>query len=71
MVTHLQQQERSEILIGMMHRLENPGKLPLHLIEVQAGSDLGQDDIVRLEDIYQRVWFFTCSALLKPASTGL
>ena len=34
--------------------VENPGKLPLHLIEVQSGSYLGEDDIVRFEDIYQR-----------------
>ena len=40
--------------IGMHHRLENPGKVALHLIEVQSGSYLGEDDIVRLEDIYQR-----------------
>jgi hypothetical protein len=40
--------------IGMTHRLENPGKLPLHLIEVQSGSYLGEDDIVRFEDIYKR-----------------
>jgi mannose-1-phosphate guanylyltransferase/mannose-6-phosphate isomerase len=42
------------IPLGASHRLENPGKLPLHLIEVQSGSYLGEDDIVRLEDIYQR-----------------
>jgi mannose-1-phosphate guanylyltransferase/mannose-6-phosphate isomerase len=42
------------IPIGMTHRLENPGKLPLHLIEVQSGSYLGEDDIVRFEDVYQR-----------------
>jgi mannose-1-phosphate guanylyltransferase/mannose-6-phosphate isomerase len=34
--------------------MENPGKLPLHIIEVQSGSYLGEDDIVRFEDIYQR-----------------
>jgi mannose-6-phosphate isomerase-like protein (cupin superfamily) len=38
-----------------MHRLENPGKIPLQLIEVQTGSYLGEDDIVRVEDVYQRV----------------
>jgi len=42
------------IPIGTTHRLENPGKLPLHLIEVQSGSYLGEDDIVRFEDVYQR-----------------
>jgi mannose-1-phosphate guanylyltransferase/mannose-6-phosphate isomerase len=42
------------IPIGSKHRLENPGKLPLHLIEVQSGAYLGEDDIVRYEDIYKR-----------------
>lgn len=36
------------------HRLENPGKIPLELIEVQSGSYLGEDDIVRFEDDYGR-----------------
>jgi mannose-1-phosphate guanylyltransferase/mannose-6-phosphate isomerase len=40
--------------IGAVHRLANPGKIPLELIEVQVGSYLGEDDIVRLEDVYQR-----------------
>ena len=43
------------IELGQMHRLENPGKVPLQLIEVQTGSYLGEDDIVRVEDVYQRV----------------
>ena len=43
------------IPIGMTHSLENPGKVPLELIEVQSGAYLGEDDIVRLEDRYQRV----------------
>ncbi|ENV34774.1 mannose-1-phosphate guanylyltransferase/mannose-6-phosphate isomerase [Acinetobacter gerneri] len=43
------------IPIGTVHRLENPGKLPLELIEVQSGNYLGEDDIVRLEDVYGRV----------------
>ncbi len=42
------------IPLGSKHRLENPGKVPLHLIEVQSGTYLGEDDIVRYEDIYQR-----------------
>ncbi len=54
-VTLLTENESTYIPIGMTHRLENPGKLPLHLIEVQSGSYLGEDDIVRLEDVYQRV----------------
>jgi len=40
--------------VGMKHRLENPGKVPLSLIEVQSGSYLGEDDIIRFEDIYRR-----------------
>ena len=40
--------------IGTPHRLENPGKVPLHLIEVQSGAYLGEDDIVRLADNYGR-----------------
>jgi len=42
------------IPLGETHRLENPGKVPLHMIEVQSGPYLGEDDIVRFEDIYQR-----------------
>jgi mannose-1-phosphate guanylyltransferase/mannose-6-phosphate isomerase len=42
------------INVGEMHRLENPGKIPLQLIEVQTGAYLGEDDIVRVEDVYQR-----------------
>ncbi|WP_025886225.1 mannose-1-phosphate guanylyltransferase/mannose-6-phosphate isomerase [Asaia prunellae] len=40
--------------LGAVHRLENPGKIPLTLIEVQSGPYLGEDDIVRIEDIYDR-----------------
>ncbi len=42
------------IPLGITHSLENPGKVPLHLIEVQSGSYLGEDDIVRFEDLYGR-----------------
>ncbi len=42
------------IPIGTVHRLANPGRIPLEVIEVQTGSYLGEDDIVRLEDKYQR-----------------
>ncbi|MBK6959086.1 MAG: mannose-1-phosphate guanylyltransferase/mannose-6-phosphate isomerase [Nitrosomonas sp.] len=42
------------IPLGKSHRLENPGKIPLHLIEVQSGTYLGEDDIVRFEDSYGR-----------------
>ena len=52
-VSLLSENESTYIPIGMNHRLENPGKLPLHIIEVQSGSYLGEDDIVRFEDIYK------------------
>lgn len=42
------------IPLGAVHRLENPGKLPLTLIEVQTGSYFGEDDIIRYEDVYSR-----------------
>ena len=42
------------IPLGAVHRLENPGKVDLHLIEVQTGSYLGEDDIIRYEDVYNR-----------------
>ena len=42
------------IPLGAVHRLTNPGKLNLELIEVQSGSYLGEDDIVRFEDVYGR-----------------
>jgi len=41
--------------LGCIHRLENPGRLPLNLIEVQSGPYLGEDDIVRIEDVYARL----------------
>ena len=46
--------EAAYIPLGARHRLENPGKLPMVLIEVQTGSYLGDDDIVRYEDVYAR-----------------
>jgi mannose-1-phosphate guanylyltransferase / mannose-6-phosphate isomerase len=42
------------IPVGSKHRMENPGKVDLHLIEVQTGTYLGEDDIVRYEDVYSR-----------------
>jgi mannose-1-phosphate guanylyltransferase/mannose-6-phosphate isomerase len=54
-VTMLGEDQSTYIPIGMPHRLENPGDTPVHLIEVQTGSYLGEDDIVRLEDTYGRV----------------
>jgi len=50
----LAENESTFIPIGKTHALENPGKIPLELIEVQSGSYLGEDDIVRLEDRYGR-----------------
>lgn len=50
----LHENESTYIPNGAVHRLENPGRLPLHLIEVQSGSYLGEDDIVRFEDSYGR-----------------
>jgi mannose-1-phosphate guanylyltransferase/mannose-1-phosphate guanylyltransferase/mannose-6-phosphate isomerase len=51
----LRENESTFIPIGTQHRLENPGKVPLKLIEVRSGSYLSEDDIVRLEDTYGRV----------------
>lgn len=50
----LTENESTYIPIGAVHALENPGKLPLEMIEVQSGSYLGEDDIVRFEDKYGR-----------------
>jgi mannose-1-phosphate guanylyltransferase/mannose-6-phosphate isomerase len=50
----LSENQSTYIPLGATHRLENPGKLPLELIEVQSGGYLGEDDIVRIEDIYGR-----------------
>jgi len=50
----LAENESTFIPLGSKHRLENPGKQPLELIEVQSGSYLGEDDIVRFEDVYGR-----------------
>jgi len=50
----LTENQSTYIPLGTSHRLENPGKIDLHMIEVQSGSYLGEDDIVRFEDIYQR-----------------
>ncbi|RKZ41232.1 MAG: mannose-1-phosphate guanylyltransferase/mannose-6-phosphate isomerase [Gammaproteobacteria bacterium] len=50
----LTENQSTYIPLGVKHRLENPGKLPLEIIEVQSGSYLGEDDIVRFEDVYGR-----------------
>ena len=53
-VRSVHENESIYIPIGSVHRLANPGKIPLELIEVQVGSYLGEDDIVRFDDIYGR-----------------
>ncbi|WP_266169928.1 mannose-1-phosphate guanylyltransferase/mannose-6-phosphate isomerase [Dyella subtropica] len=50
----LGENQSTYIPLGSVHRLSNPGKVPLEIIEVQSGSYLGEDDIVRLEDVYGR-----------------
>jgi mannose-1-phosphate guanylyltransferase/mannose-6-phosphate isomerase len=51
----LSENQSTYIPLGVTHRLSNPGKLPLELIEVQSGSYLGEDDIVRFDDLYGRI----------------
>ncbi len=51
----LSENQSTYIPIGVVHALENPGRIPLELIEVQSGSYLGEDDIVRFSDRYGRV----------------
>ena len=50
----LTENQSTYLPLGATHRLENPGKIPLELIEVQSGSYLGEDDIVRFDDVYGR-----------------
>ena len=54
-VVLLRENQSTYIPIGTKHRLENPGTIPLEIIEVQSGSYLGEDDIVRFEDLYNRL----------------
>ena len=54
LVKTVHENELIYIPIGATHRMENPGKIPLELIEVQTGSYLGEDDIIRIEDDYKR-----------------
>lgn len=53
-ISILSENQSTYIPIGTLHRLENPGKTPLEIIEVQSGAYLGEDDIVRFEDNYGR-----------------
>jgi mannose-1-phosphate guanylyltransferase/mannose-6-phosphate isomerase len=50
----MQENEAAYLPVGCVHRLANPGKIPLQIIEVQVGSYTGEDDIVRIEDVYGR-----------------
>ena len=50
----LAENQSTYIPLGVKHRLENPGAIPLEIIEIQSGSYLGEDDIVRFEDTYGR-----------------
>jgi mannose-1-phosphate guanylyltransferase/mannose-6-phosphate isomerase len=50
----LGEDQSTYIPLGAVHRMENPGRIPLEIIEVQTGAYLGEDDIVRLEDSYGR-----------------
>jgi mannose-1-phosphate guanylyltransferase/mannose-6-phosphate isomerase len=50
----LAENQSTYIPVGSTHRIENPGKVTLHIVEVQSGSYLGEDDIVRLQDNYGR-----------------
>ena len=54
-VTMVRENESIYLPLGAIHRMENPGKIPLTVIEVQSGPYLGEDDIVRFEDTYGRV----------------
>ncbi len=53
-VTLLTENQSIYVPLGAVHRLENPGKVPMVLIEVQTGAYLGEDDIIRYEDVYSR-----------------
>lgn len=53
-VLTLTENQSTYIPLGAVHRLTNPGTIPLEIVEVQSGGYLGEDDIVRLEDSYGR-----------------
>jgi mannose-1-phosphate guanylyltransferase/mannose-6-phosphate isomerase len=73
----LSENQSTYIPLGLKHRLENPGKVPLEIIEVQSGAYLGEDDIVRFEDSYGRTeksrpigWTPPADATLRPARSA-
>jgi len=53
-IEHVHENESIYLPIGSTHRLANPGKIDLELIEVQTGAILARDDIVRIDDVYNR-----------------
>ncbi|MBL1321883.1 MAG: mannose-1-phosphate guanylyltransferase/mannose-6-phosphate isomerase [Methylophaga sp.] len=53
-VTLLSENESTFIPVGVKHRLHNPGRVPVEIIEIQSGEYLGEDDIVRFDDVYNR-----------------
>ena len=53
-IEYLTENQSTYIPLGAKHRLSNPGKIPLVIIEIQSGSYVGEDDIVRFEDVYGR-----------------
>ncbi|HLS19634.1 MAG TPA: cupin domain-containing protein, partial [Paracoccaceae bacterium] len=57
----LGENESIYVPLGAVHRLENPGRLDLRLIEVQSGAYLGEDDIIRYEDVYDRARCEACA----------
>ena len=60
----LAENQSTYIPLGCKHRLSNPGKIPLKIIEVQSGSYLEEDDIVRFNDNYGRTWQHIAFSLL-------
>ena len=70
-VTMLSENQSTFIPLGATHRLANPGQIPLEIIEVQSGSYLGEDDIVRFEDDYGRTPAITAEARSDQAFTEL
>ena len=58
----LTEDQSNYIPLGTLHRLENPGVIPLEIIEIQTGSYLGEDDIVRFNDTYGRVKETKCQS---------
>ena len=67
----LSENESTYIAIGETHRLENPGTIPLEMIEVQSGSYLGEDDIVRLKDSYGRSQLLSLYGVLTSSELKL